>query len=563
MTAAPVLVDRVARLCEEFRIDSLLPQVEAARELLGGGGVVDVAVLGQFKAGKSSFLNSLIGADVVPVGVLPATAVVTRIGYGPADRAVVRHLDGRSQEIPLPLLAEYVTEQGNPENAKQVLLVEVELPSLASCRGIRFVDTPGLGSAHAHNTKASLEWLPRVGGALVAVSVSHPMSEQDLALLAEVSRHTPEVAILLTKADLVPEDQLEAVVEFTRRQAARRTGRELPVLPYSVAPAYGAMRERVHRYLEDRIVTRREEAFARILEHKIRALAGGCRSYLRLAMSAAEAAAEARARLREALERERTEAGSVRGEAAGFVRDLKARVRTAAGERFHAHCQEVVERLERRLREVFAQWTGNLARTTEQFQAWLADALEEELAAVSAHGEAYLAGFLHKARSSMHRTVRAFQDRLAGEIERALGISFEGAVFDARIAEPRRPDIRVGKTFDTNVELLWFLIPMRLVRPAVNRHFMSLLPWEVEKNLSRLAGQWAEAVGASIDDLARQAFDFMQRELSTIEGLVSRTDDRREELCAAVEDLARLEESLAPPPEGMGPEPIDRAGSSV
>src|SRR4030042_874980 len=88
-------------------------------ELVGGGGVVDVAVLGQFKAGKSSFLNGLIGGAVVPVDVLPSTAVVTRIGHGPMERAVVHRLSGEALEIPVSRLAEFVTERGNPANDKR------------------------------------------------------------------------------------------------------------------------------------------------------------------------------------------------------------------------------------------------------------------------------------------------------------------------------------------------------------------------------------------------------------------------------------------------------------
>lgn len=533
-------LQRIERICGEFRIDSLALQLLATREIVKGGGVVDVAVLGQFKAGKSSFLNSLIGAEVVPVNVLPATAVVTRIGYGPADRALVHLLSGKTVEIPVGELVEFVAEQGNPGNQKQVSLVDVELCSLEAYRGIRFVDTPGLGSAHAHNTRASLEWLPRVGGALLAVSVSHPVSEHDLKLLAEVSRHTPEIAILLTKADLVSDAQLDAVVEFTQRQVAQHTGRELPVLPYSVAPSLGAMREEVRRFLHDRIVARREETFGGIVEHKVRALSDGCRSYLELALAAAEAVEGAREELRAVLAREKGDMESVRGEVAGFLRDLKSRVRTAAGEKFHGHHVEVTRRLEEALQSAASGWTGTLAETTRKFQEWLAQALEAELSSVSANGEGYLAGFLHKARASLNRTVRAFQDRLAKEIERALGIAFEGALFDAGIAEPKRPDIRVGKTFDTNVELLWFLVPMPLVRRAVNRHFLALLPWEVEKNLARLAGQWADAASASIDELARQALEFMEREVATIERLVGRGDDRRERIRAGLAELGAM-----------------------
>src|SRR5512143_2300802 len=116
--------DRVGAVCRRFRIDSLAPQLAACEELLGDGGVVDVAVLGQFKAGKSSFLNGLIGAAVVPVDVLPSTAVVTRIGYGERERVTVHGLGGEPFEIPRTRLAEFVTERGNPANEKRVAVVD-------------------------------------------------------------------------------------------------------------------------------------------------------------------------------------------------------------------------------------------------------------------------------------------------------------------------------------------------------------------------------------------------------------------------------------------------------
>ncbi|MBF8259384.1 MAG: Dynamin family protein, partial [Actinobacteria bacterium] len=92
------VISRLERICREFHVDSLLPQLKAGEEVLREKGVVDVAVLGQFKAGKSSFLNGLIGREVLPVNVLPATAVITRIGHGAAERALVRYLAGRLEE---------------------------------------------------------------------------------------------------------------------------------------------------------------------------------------------------------------------------------------------------------------------------------------------------------------------------------------------------------------------------------------------------------------------------------------------------------------------------------
>lgn len=545
MTDIFTCVARVEALCGAFGIDSLRPQIAALGDARRDSGVVDVAVLGQFKAGKSSFLNAVIGRDVMPVDVLPATAVITRVGYGPADRVQVRRFSGAVDEVPPGRLAEFVTEQGNPGNGKQVAMVEVELAALAPYKGVRFVDTPGLGSVFAHNTKVSLDWLPRVGGALVAVSVNHPLSGQDLQLLRDVARHTPEIAILLTKTDLVPEAQVDAVVDFTRRQVVRHMGKEIPIFPFSVHPAFGAVRGGVRDHLLHHLAGRHEEKFEEIMAHKVRALIAGCREYLLLAQGAAAAAEKARSDLESVLLAERREIRSVQAEIALFARELSSRVRTVSGERFLEYHREVVARLREAAVEKMPGWTGNLSRTTEAFREWLAAALTEELGRLSEHGEAHLGGFLFKARASFQRTVRAFQDRLAKEIERALGIAFSGAHFDARIDPPERPDVRVGKTFDIHIDLLWFMIPMTVFGPLVRRHFVALIPWEAEKNLSRLAGQWADAVNASIDSLARQAADFIQGELSTIERLVGAAGDRRAEIAAALGELGELEDGPA------------------
>ena len=156
-----------------------------------------------------------------------------------------------------------------------------------------------------------------------------------------------------------------------------------------------------------------------------------------------------------------------------------------------------------------------------------------------------MAGFLFRAQSSVERSVRAFQDRLAKEIERALGIPFAGARFEAQVEEPSHPDVRLSPTFDTHFELLWFLIPMPVFRRLLHRHFLRRIPWEAEKNLSRVAAQWADAMGGVIDGLTRDASEFLDRELSTIEGLVVAPDSRKEEIRGALVDLASLESAIS------------------
>jgi hypothetical protein len=62
----------------------------------------------------------------------------------------------------------------------------------------------------------------------------------------------------------------------------------------------------------------------------------------------------------------------------------------------------------------------------------------------------------------------------------------------------------------------------------------------VKKNLHRLAGQWAEAVGRSVDDLATRARDFIDRELDTVEELIASGEDQRPAVAAGLAALQAL-----------------------
>src|ERR1017187_6628666 len=113
------LAEDVAARYEISALSGLLASTRAS----AGQDEISVAVLGRFKAGKSSFLNHFIGRSVLPVGVVPVTAVVTELRYGSREEARVHHRDGRDPEVPLDQIGGYISEKENPENTKQVDLI--------------------------------------------------------------------------------------------------------------------------------------------------------------------------------------------------------------------------------------------------------------------------------------------------------------------------------------------------------------------------------------------------------------------------------------------------------
>jgi GTPase SAR1 family protein len=129
------LLETIADTCDRFQMISLTRQLEATRSLLEENPPIDVAVMGQFKAGKSSFLNSLLSQSVLPVGAIPVTTAITRLQYGNKERAIVRHFDGRTTEVALTDIAEFTSEAKNPNNDKNVAIVDIELPSMQKYSG--------------------------------------------------------------------------------------------------------------------------------------------------------------------------------------------------------------------------------------------------------------------------------------------------------------------------------------------------------------------------------------------------------------------------------------------
>jgi len=99
---------RLLRLADRAQELSAEPVAEEARELAArvAEGRFYVACVGQFKRGKSSLLNALVGYEVVPTGFVPVTAVPTVIRFGEL-RARVRMRDGLWREVAIPDLNHY------------------------------------------------------------------------------------------------------------------------------------------------------------------------------------------------------------------------------------------------------------------------------------------------------------------------------------------------------------------------------------------------------------------------------------------------------------------------
>jgi GTP-binding protein EngB required for normal cell division len=201
----------------------------------------EVAVVGRVSSGKSSLLNALVGADMLPTGILPMTAVPTRLRRGPSPAIHVTYAHGRTVSYGIDQLGEFVTEPHNPGNEKRVARVLVDYPSELLPEGVTFVDTPGLGSVASRGALHTFAYLPRCDHAAFLFDATAPLAAEDLGLLAFLREAGITTSVLLSKADLLTGADLQRVQTYVSGEIQKCLGAAVDVRPVSVIPSHASL----------------------------------------------------------------------------------------------------------------------------------------------------------------------------------------------------------------------------------------------------------------------------------------------------------------------------------
>ncbi len=535
--ASPVhTLTALAEVVRRFGLDTLQPTVKACAALSTGESI-DLAVLGQFKSGKSSLLNALLGKALLPVGVLPVTAVVTRVTAGPNLVARINYLDESIEEVDTDRLADFVTEAGNPNNRRRVALATVQTPALREMPGVCLVDTPGLGSVLVHNTDATRTWLPNVAAAMVTISAERPLSDEDLRLLADARHTAPRVVVVLTKVDLLTDSEREQVVNFLTNEIRRRFNVEIRVFPFSVRVDterwLHQLREGLLLPVAGNVAGERRAALALKMDYLVQS----CRDYLTVGLHAAERTDAGRDRLRAAVFNERVSIKVIRDELSLAEQGMRSLTRPELEKILLSEREPLEKQIGAALQAELPAWHGNLARQVRSYADWMEKRLSYELTPLSDRASSVAVNLLGTAEDRLRRIVEAFRDRLNHNMQEAMGIAVSPLVW-----EPKRPElpvvpVRIDQVFMVHWDLLWWLLPMKLIGGFFRRHARRRVADEVDKNVRRLVSDWTKATDAEITDLRGQALAWVEAELATLNRLLGNQPVETETFRAALRDI--------------------------
>jgi GTP-binding protein EngB required for normal cell division len=503
----------------------------------------NVAVLGEFKRGKSTLVNALLGADVLPAGVLPLTAVVTEVAYGPPG-ATVFHEDGTEKEIALSELAGYVTETANPANALHVKRVEARLPAELLRTGVVLVDTPGTGSVFRHDAAAARALL-EADGAIVVFSADAPLSEEERKLLAALSERQAPTFFVLNRVDHLNPSEREEVGRFVAAAMADELGRHERLWPLSARTALGAR-------LAGELPSKEEggdfaqfyEAFSRFIDFD-------------LVKARLETAKAELARLAQELEGSLAiEVATAELDAATLAERVK-RLRAAAAEQRQAFEDDrtLLQRdvaalaagIERALNELASAQPGkcyprlaNVARATPI--AHLEDALRREVEALVRESfEELRQSEAEKAEESWRRLAEQFRDRAQARVDAVRAAAAD--IFQVELPRAAVPEVaeeeerffylflHVGTSTESIGRLLRRLLPAALVRRRLLERARAELAREFDKHAGRARWDLTQRL-----DAVRRRFEVsMAAELDRSVRTILEATARAEELRAMAE----------------------------
>ncbi|HVL25414.1 MAG TPA: dynamin family protein [Thermomicrobiales bacterium] len=211
LAAESSLLSRLAAALDTFpATDDDQQAIRRAADQLGE--LFLLVIVGEFNAGKSAFINALIGDDVMPEGVTPTTSVINLLRFG--------------DDVTETMLPDGIIQRTFPADFLEEITV---------------VDTPGTNAIIREHEALTQSFVPRSDLVLFVTSADRPFTESEREFMAQIREWGKKIVIILNKIDLLRDDaSREQVVTFVRDSIQRLLGFTPEVFPVSALLAQQA-----------------------------------------------------------------------------------------------------------------------------------------------------------------------------------------------------------------------------------------------------------------------------------------------------------------------------------
>lgn len=545
------ILARLRALAGPSEDQQVLSDLEAAGRRLSEA-VFKLVVLGEYKRGKTTLINALLGTSVLPMAVVPLTSVVTEVQHGATPEARIEFLGGGSRSVPINELRAYVTEPENPQNRLGVARAVVRYPAQLLSEGVTIVDTPGIGSVFEHNSEVTYRFLEESDAVVIVLAADQPLSAEERTLLRALKEITDRILFAVNRVDVLTSDEAEASLRFVRDTLA--TLEERPpefVYPLSARCALEARSRqgpplgdfvRFENALRSVLIERKSD----ILRERAEILARKATDLLALRLEserqtmrlAAEEFAQATRQFQSA-----TDEIQRKLEESGFV--LKRRVEDI----YRRELQRVAD--ETRARIVAALWPGVQATVRSAFGRKPARVVEELSGEIGKWVVTELQGYYAvtegHVRGGLSAALREHAERVQGAVGEVVALANQLLGMHAAVPQVIPPTLDRPRFYFRDWDYsggqlrgsswrLW--LPKRWAEPCALELLREVLERRTNQNLEAVRYDWV----LRLDDAVRRFQVSAREQLTAIIGVILEAMDRAQRLSADDAAQARLSE---------------------
>jgi small GTP-binding protein len=182
-----------------------------------------LVILGEFNHGKSTFVNSMLGQDVLPTGITPTTASINHVVYAEHPTARVVLTSGEAKQLAPNQLKEWVTVAGG--HAGEVAFVELGFPNELLRNNVTLVDTPGVNDLNEQRAEVTYGYVPRADAVVFLLDAGQALKDSEREFLRSrvLEAARDRLIFVLGKVDLLSDDERSAVLDYVKKGLAQIT----------------------------------------------------------------------------------------------------------------------------------------------------------------------------------------------------------------------------------------------------------------------------------------------------------------------------------------------------
>lgn len=170
-----------------------------------------VVVLGEFKRGKSTFVNALLGTPLLPMNILPETATINAIMYSENPQLSVVYMDGRQEagEPTYEFLQNFSAQKNNEERLNKIKYIKIGYPLDILKNRIVLVDTPGVSDLNQQRCDITYRFLPKANAVLFLLDANSPLKKSEKKFIEKqlFPLGLKDIVFLVNKYDCIDEEE--------------------------------------------------------------------------------------------------------------------------------------------------------------------------------------------------------------------------------------------------------------------------------------------------------------------------------------------------------------------